>query len=64
MKIVRKSNFDHEDYRGDQWFVAQRLTKQQADLVAETLNNLEHQSSDDYYKVVSDDYVLPPEWRP
>lgn len=64
MKIIRKSNFDHEDHRGDQWFVAQRLTKQQADLVAETLNNLEHQNSDDYYKVVPDDYVLPPEWQP
>lgn len=64
MKIIRKSNFDHDDHRGDQHFVAQRLSKQQANAVAETLNNLEHQSSDDYYKVVPDDYVLPPEWRP
>lgn len=64
MKIIRKSNFDHEDHRGDQHFVAQRLSKQQADLVVETLNNLEHESSDDFYKVVGDDYVLPPEWQP
>jgi hypothetical protein len=25
-KIIRKSNFDHEDHRGDQYFVAQRLS--------------------------------------
>jgi hypothetical protein len=64
MKIIRKSNFDHDDHLGDQYFVAQRLSKQQADLVVETLNNLEYQNSDDYYKAVGDDYVLPPEWQP
>ena len=64
MKIIRKSNFDHEDWRGDQHFVAQRLTAQQAEAVAKALNDLEHESSDDYYKVVADDYALPPEWQP
>lgn len=64
MKIIRKSNFDHEDHRGDQYFVAQRLSRRQAEAVAKALNDLEHEHSDDFYDVVSDDYVLPPEWQP
>ena len=64
MKIIRKSNFDHEDHRGDQHFVAQRLSKRQADAVVTALNDLEHENSDDFYKVVDDDYVLPPDWAP
>jgi hypothetical protein len=64
MKIIRKSNFDHEDHRGDQHFVAQRLSKRQADCVVAVLNALEHENSDDFYAVVGDDYVLPPEFQP
>lgn len=64
MKVIRKSNHDHEDWRGDQHFVAQRLTTKQAQAVAKALNDLEHEHSDDYYAEVSDDYVLPPEWKP
>jgi hypothetical protein len=64
MRIIRKSNFDHEDHRGGQYFVAQRLSAHQAEAVVKALNDLEHESSDDYYEVVSEDYVLPPEWQP
>lgn len=64
MKVVRKSNFNHEDHRGDQYFVAQRLTSEQAILIADVLNALEHTNSDNFYDVVPDDYVLPLEWQP
>jgi len=64
MKIIRKSNFDHEDHRGDQHVVAQRLSVRQAEAVARALNDLEHENSDDFYQAVSDDYVLPPAWGP
>ena len=63
-KIIRKSNFDHEDHRGNQYFVAQGLSKKQAEAVAKTLNDLEHQNSDDFYAVVDDAYDLPPDWAP
>lgn len=64
MKIVRKSNFDHEDYRGNQWFVAQRLSAREAARVASVLNDLNGQHGDDFFEVVSDDYILPPDWTP
>ena len=64
MKVIRKSNLNHEDHRGDQYFVAQRLSKQQAAAVENTLNSLEHENSDDFYKMVHDDYVVPPDWAP
>lgn len=65
MKVVRKSNFNHEDHRGDQYFVAQKIGLRQAEAVAKALNDLEdHRYSDDFYEVVLDDYVLPPDWEP
>lgn len=64
MKIIRKSNFDHENWRGNQWFVAQRLSERQAEIVADALNDREHPNSDDFYDVVADDYVLPKDWEP
>jgi hypothetical protein len=63
-KVIRKSNFDHEDSRGDQYFVAQQLNDRQAKAVEEALNALEHEHSDDYYRAVPNDYVLPPDWEP
>lgn len=62
-KIIRRSNFDHEDHRGDQYFVAQRLSLPQAEAVANLLND-QDRHSDDFYVVVADDYVLPPSWKP
>lgn len=64
VKVVRKSNFNHEGHRGDQFFVAQRMTPTQAKHVADALNGLEHEHSDDFYVAVDDDYVLPPDWAP
>lgn len=65
MKIVRKSNFDHEDHRGDEWFVAQKLTSKQAHKVAELLQDLSGgDEAEDFFVVVEDDYQLKPEWQP
>lgn len=64
MKIIRKSNYDHEDWRGDQYFVAQRLCTKDAEAVAELLNQLAGEHSDNFFVVVPDDYVLPPDWAP
>lgn len=63
-KIVRKSNYDHEDHRGNQYFIAQRISQRQAEAVVEVLNKLEHPGSDDFYVVVDNDYLLPPDWEP
>lgn len=63
--IVRKSNFNHEDWRGDQYFVAQGIpTKVQADIMAEALNDNEHEHSDDWFVVVDSRYTMPPKWEP
>lgn len=62
--IIRKSNFDHEDWRGDEYFVAKDLIDYFAKRVSELLNEAEGPNSNDYFKVVPDDYVLPPKWEP
>jgi hypothetical protein len=64
MKIIRRSNYNHEDHRGNQHFVAQRLVVRDAQKVADLLNELAGPRSDDFYCVVADDYVLPPDWEP
>lgn len=58
MKIIRKSNFNYEDNRGNQYFVAQKLSARVAEQVAELLNGLDGPYSDDFYLVVPDDYIL------
>lgn len=63
-RVIRVSNFNHEDYRGDQYFVAQNVSEYQAEAIAEALNSLENEHSDDFFRVVPDDYVLPPDWEP
>ncbi len=64
MKVVRKSNFDREDWRGNQYFVAQRVSAGSAQLIADLLNKVGGPHSEDFYVAVSDDYVLPPDWEP
>ena len=60
MKVVRRSNYDKEGPQGNQWFVAQRLGRRQAEDVARVLNG--SGSGPDYYEAVEDNYVLPPVW--
>jgi hypothetical protein len=75
MKIVRKSNFDHEDHRGNQHFVeivhrtatsavTVPMSKRDAEAIAKCLNDLAGRHNDDFYDVVNDDYALPPDWEP
>ncbi len=64
MRVIRKSNFDHDDHRGDQYFVTCVLSPARAEAVARALNEIEGEHSDDLFSVVADDYVLPPDWQP
>jgi hypothetical protein len=64
MRIIRRSNYNHEDWRGDQYFVTCKLTERQAEAVAKALNDLDGPLSDDIFVVVPDDYVLPSDWQP
>lgn len=64
MKVLRKSNFNYEDHRGDQYFVSQRIGERAAKAIADLLNELRGPHGDDYYVVVADDYVLRRDWEP
>ncbi len=64
MKVIRKSNFNHEDHRGNQYFVAQHIGERGAKAVADLLNELSGPNNDDYYVAVADNYVLPPDFEP
>jgi hypothetical protein len=63
-RVVRISNYDHEDWRGNQWFVTVPLTSGWAESITKALNAAEHDHSDNYFRVVPDSYVLPPDWEP
>jgi len=62
VKIIRTSAYDHEDQRGNQYFVAggASLTQSEAEKLAQTLNSDPKRGEDDYYVVVEDNYKL---WR-
>ncbi len=64
MKVLRVSNFDHEDYRGNQWFVAQRLSKRQAEAVTRVLNEMEGEEGENFFLVVTDDHKPREDWEP
>ncbi len=65
MKIVRTSNYDHEDNRGDQRVVAENIKhEREANVMCEALNAFVGEHSDDYFVVKPDDYILRPDWEP
>lgn len=65
MKIIRKSNYDHEDYRGDQFVVAEKLKSDfYAKLICKLLNEHSGEHSEDFFEVVPDDHILQPDWEP
>lgn len=65
MKIVRVSNFDYDDHRGDQYVVAEGIAnKHHASVMCEALNEANGSRGPDWFQVVPDDYVLPPKWEP
>lgn len=65
MKIVRKSNWDHDDYRGNQWFVAENIKDAHlGQIMVEALNEAGGDEDDDFYQIVEDDFKLRPDWQP
>jgi hypothetical protein len=64
-KIVRKSNYDYDDWRGDQKFVTDYVFSELvADTICAAMNVDQYRSRDDYFVVVPHDYVLPKPWSP
>ncbi len=64
MKIVRRSNFGHEDYRGDERIVAENIKHEhEAKTMRDALQGIDGRN-EDFFVIVPDDYVLPPEWQP
>jgi len=65
-KIIRKSNFDYEDWRGDIVFVtpSHSFSEATANAICDMMNDDPRRADDDYFKVVPYDYVLPPKWEP
>ncbi len=68
-KIIRTSNFDHEDHRGNQWVAAENIpTSQLAELMVNGINNhLEKEfdcEQEDFFVVVDQAHVLRPDWEP
>lgn len=64
-KIIRKSNFNHEDYRGNQYPVAELIRSSYlATVMCDALNAHGGPYSEDFYEVVSQSHVLPPDWEP
>lgn len=63
--IVRRSNYNHEDWRGDEFYVAQKIPMQsQADTMCAALNGALNPYSEDWFTVVDSNYLLPPKWEP
>lgn len=62
MKIVLTDNFGRDNPVEE--VIKEGLTKEGAEIEAKRLNDLEHESSPDYYKVVEDDYVLSEGFKP
>lgn len=56
MKVIRVDNFGRET-RSHQ-LIAEGLTLEAAEAMAEELNNKERHDSDDFYRVVPQDYEL------
>lgn len=56
MRVIRTDNYDSAT--PVEFFVAQRLTMEQAKAVAKALNDNQDADSDDYYQVVNHDYQL------
>jgi hypothetical protein len=65
MQIIRKSNFDHEDWRGNQRVVASGIIhSREAMVMCDALNRASGPHGEDFYETVPDDYKLPPPWEP
>jgi hypothetical protein len=63
-RVVRRSNFDHEDERGNEHFVCESSSMGNAELVCCALNFTTPRRADNFYIVVGADYQLRPDWTP
>lgn len=65
MKIIRRSNFDCEDHRGDERLVAAQIASEvEAAIMCAVLNTAEGEFGESCFHVKPDDYVLKPDWQP
>lgn len=59
MKVIRVSNYGHEDYRGNEHHMTRPgLTQVMAELVCRELCDNPDRADGDWYRVVPDDHVL------
>jgi hypothetical protein len=59
MKVIRVSNYDHVDWRGDQVMVAgPNLSQEEAEAECEKLCDDPRRSNEDWYQVMPDAYNL------
>lgn len=58
MKVIRHDNYDDEGPRGTQYVVREKMTKEDAEALAEKLNHDPRRSEYDWFRAVPDDYVL------
>lgn len=55
MKIIECDNFNR-DYKTET-VIAQNISKRQAEIIVETINNIDGENSQNYFKIVEDDYL-------
>lgn len=61
MKVIRVSNHDYEDLRGDEYTVSPiGLSQEEADVLCRKLQQSPYRRDDDWYRAVEDGHVL---WR-
>ena len=64
-KVIRKSNYDHDDWRGNEVFAtAYSFSKETAEAICNLMNEDQYRNHEDWFAVVPGDYVLPKEWEP
>jgi hypothetical protein len=64
-KVIRKSNYDHDDWRGDQVFATSTsFSLDTAVAICNLMNEDKYRDDEDWFQVVQHDYVLPPKWTP
>jgi hypothetical protein len=64
-RVIRKSNYDHDDWRGDELFATPYCFSQStATTICDAMNNDQYRNNNDWFVVVRHDYVLPKPWGP
>ena len=58
MKVIRTSNHDHEDSRGEEYVVHADLSAEEAEHLAAVMNEDPRRSREDFFRAVPDNHVL------